>query len=184
MDYRTKGVCSQSIHFDIEDNKIHNVSFVGGCNGNLQGISHLVEGMDVNEAISRLEGIQCGFKKTSCPDQLSQEASHIEFYVRKAAHMTEYCLLSISISFPLYVYGVRGIWLVILAGFVCVGFAGLDEYHQSFVDARGPSVRDVGIDSCGALIGILLVQAFCWSTLHTPGRKKSRKKRRKNQRHR
>lgn len=115
------------------------------------------------------------------PDQLSQEASHIEFYVRKAAHMTEYCLLSISISFPLYVYGVRGIWLMLLAGFVCVGFAGLDEYHQSFVDARGPSVRDVGIDSCGALIGILLVQAFCWSTLHTPGNKKSRKKRRKPQ---
>lgn len=72
MDYKTKGVCSQSIHFDIEDNKIHNVSFVGGCNGNLQGISHLVEGMDVDEAISRLEGIQCGFKKTSCPDQLAQ----------------------------------------------------------------------------------------------------------------
>ena len=68
---------------------------------------------------------------------------------------------------------------MLLAGFVCVGFAGLDEYHQSFVDARGPSVRDVGIDSCGALIGILLVQAFCWSTLHTPSNKKSRKKRRK-----
>ena len=49
MDYKTKGVCSQQIHFDIEDNKIHNVSFVGGCNGNLQGISHLVDGMDVNE---------------------------------------------------------------------------------------------------------------------------------------
>ena len=102
------------------------------------------------------------------PEQLSQEAAGIEFYVRKAAHMTEYCLLAISISFPLYVYGVRGIWLMLLAGFVCVGFAGLDEYHQSFVDARGPSVRDVGIDSCGAMIGILLVQAFCWSTLHTP----------------
>ena len=114
------------------------------------------------------------------PDQLSQEASGIEFYVRKAAHMTEYCLLAISISFPLYVYGVRGIWLMLLAGFVCVGFAGLDEYHQSFVNARGPSVRDVGIDSCGALIGILLVQAFCWSTLHTPSSKKSRKKRRKS----
>ena len=68
-----------------------------------------------------------------------------------------------------------GIWLMLLAGFVCVGFAGLDEYHQSFVEARGPSVRDVGIDSCGAMIGILLVQAFCWSTLHTPNRKKSRK---------
>lgn len=105
------------------------------------------------------------------PEQLSQEAAGIEFYVRKAAHMTEYCLLAISISFPLYVYGVRGIWLMLLAGFVCVGFAGLDEYHQSFVDARGPSVRDVGIDSCGAMIGILLVQAFCWSTLHTPSRK-------------
>lgn len=107
-------------------------------------------------------------------EQLSQEASGIEFYVRKAAHMTEYCLLAISISFPLYVYGVRGIWLMLLAGFVCVGFAGLDEYHQSFVEARGPSVRDVGIDSCGAMIGILLVQAFCWSTLHTPNRKKRR----------
>ena len=72
MDYKTKGVCSQQIHFEIEDNKIHNVSFVGGCNGNLQGISHLVEGMDVDEAISRLEGIQCGFKTTSCPDQLAK----------------------------------------------------------------------------------------------------------------
>ncbi len=96
-------------------------------------------------------------------DQLSQEASGIEFYVRKAAHMTEYCLLAISISFPLYVYGVRGIWLMLLAGFVCVGFAGLDEYHQSFVDARGPSVRDVGnrqlrsTDRNFAGTGILLV---------------------------
>ena len=111
-------------------------------------------------------------------------ADKIELPVRKLAHMTEYCLLAISISFPLYVYGVRGIWLMLLAGFVCVGFAGLDEYHQSFVEARGPSVRDVGIDSCGAMIGILLVQAFCWSTLHTPGRKKSRKKRRNAQRRR
>ena len=90
------------------------------------------------------------------PEQLSQEAAGIEFYVRKAAHMTEYCLLAISVSFPLYVYGVRGIWLMLLAGFVCVGFAGLDEYHQSFVEARGPSVRDVGIDSCGA------ISEFCW----------------------
>ena len=56
MDYRTKGVCSQSIHFDIEDNKIHNVSFVGGCNGNLQGISHLVEGMRSEE---RRVGKEC-----------------------------------------------------------------------------------------------------------------------------
>ena len=71
MDYRPKGVCSQQIHFDIVDNKVRNVSFKGGCNGNLQGISRLIEGMDVDEAISRIEGIRCGFKSTSCPDQLA-----------------------------------------------------------------------------------------------------------------
>lgn len=72
MQYRPKGVCSQSIDFDIEDNKVKNVSFVGGCSGSLQGISRLIEGMDVNEAISRIEGIRCGFKSTSCPDQLAK----------------------------------------------------------------------------------------------------------------
>ena len=72
MDYRPKGVCSQQISFDIADNKVTNVSFRGGCNGNLQGISRLIEGMDVNEAISRIEGIKCGVKGTSCPDQLAQ----------------------------------------------------------------------------------------------------------------
>ena len=112
-------------------------------------------------------------------DELAYSASSIEFYVRKAAHMTEYCLLAIAISFPLYVYGVRGIWLILLAGVICVGFAGLDEYHQSFVAGRGPSARDVGIDSIGVLIGILLVQAFCWSTLHNPSGKGRRKKRRR-----
>lgn len=100
--------------------------------------------------------------------ELAVSADIIHFYVRKAGHMTEYFLLAVAISFPLYVYGVRGIWLVILAGIICVGFAGLDEYHQSFVADRGPSLRDVGIDSIGALIGILMVQAFCWSTLHNP----------------
>lgn len=72
MTYRTKGTCSLAINFDIIDNKVHNVSYVGGCNGNLQGISRLVEGMDVNEAISKLEGIKCNTKPTSCPDQLAQ----------------------------------------------------------------------------------------------------------------
>lgn len=100
--------------------------------------------------------------------ELAVSADTIHFYVRKAGHMTEYFLLAVAISLPLYVYGVRGIWLVILAGIICVGFAGLDEYHQSFVADRGPSLRDVGIDSIGALIGILMVQAFCWSTLHNP----------------
>ncbi|HJD02088.1 MAG TPA: TIGR03905 family TSCPD domain-containing protein [Candidatus Mediterraneibacter excrementavium] len=72
MDYTPKGVCSQNIHFDIVDHKVRNVSFRGGCNGNLQGISRLIDGMDVDEAISRLDGIRCGFKATSCPDQLAK----------------------------------------------------------------------------------------------------------------
>ena len=65
--------------------------------------------------------------------ELSYEADNIHFYVRKAAHMTEYFLLAVAVSFPLYVYRIRGIWLFFLAGIFCVGFAGLDEYHQSFV---------------------------------------------------
>ena len=72
MDYTPKGVCSQKIHFDIVDHQVRNVSFRGGCNGNLQGISRLIDGMDVDEAISRLDGIRCGFKATSCPDQLAK----------------------------------------------------------------------------------------------------------------
>lgn len=71
MRYRTRGTCSQEIYFDIVDNKVHNVQFIGGCNGNLQGIGKLVEGMDVQEVISKLDGIRCGFKDTSCPDQLA-----------------------------------------------------------------------------------------------------------------
>ena len=65
MQYRPRGVCSRLIEFDIEDGKVKKVSFEGGCNGNLQGIARLVEGMDVNEVISRIEGIRCGFKSVS-----------------------------------------------------------------------------------------------------------------------
>ena len=70
-EYKTKGTCSQYILFDVEDDKLKNVQYIGGCNGNLQGISKLVEGMPVNEVIARLEGIHCGMKPTSCPDQLA-----------------------------------------------------------------------------------------------------------------
>lgn len=72
MKYVTLGVCSKEINFDVVENKIKNVSFIGGCDGNLLGISSLVEGMDINEVISRLKGIQCGSKDTSCPDQLAR----------------------------------------------------------------------------------------------------------------
>lgn len=71
-EYKTSGTCSQRILFDIEDGKVKNVQFIGGCNGNLKGIGALVEGMDVNDIIARLEGTTCGGKSTSCPDQLAQ----------------------------------------------------------------------------------------------------------------
>ena len=70
--YRTKGTCSQAIFFEIEDGKLQNVQFLGGCNGNLKGIGALVEGMDVQTVIERLEGTKCGMKQTSCPDQLAK----------------------------------------------------------------------------------------------------------------
>ena len=72
MVYRTKGTCSSEIRFEIDNDKVHNVSFTGGCNGNLQGIGKLVEGMDVHECIRKLEGISCNHRPTSCPDQLAQ----------------------------------------------------------------------------------------------------------------
>lgn len=72
MVFKTKGTCSSQISFDIVDGKLHNVVFTGGCNGNLKGIGALVEGQDAKDVASRLEGIRCGFKSTSCPDQLSQ----------------------------------------------------------------------------------------------------------------
>ncbi len=70
-EYRTKGVCSSKIKFDITDGIISNVSFYGGCNGNLKGIGSLVEGMKAEDVIARVKGIRCGFKGTSCPDQLA-----------------------------------------------------------------------------------------------------------------
>ena len=71
-EYKTQGVCSQRIFFEIEDNKRKHVQFIGGCNGNLKGIASLVEGMDIDDVIARVEGTTCGMKRTSCPDQLAQ----------------------------------------------------------------------------------------------------------------
>jgi len=76
-EYKTKGTCSQKIFFDIEDGKVTNVQFLGGCNGNLKGISALVEGMPVEEVIRRVEGIRCGLKSTSCPDQLARALKEV-----------------------------------------------------------------------------------------------------------
>lgn len=72
FDYQPKGVCSRLMRIEVDDGVVKSLQVMGGCNGNLQGISKLVEGMKVEEVIARLEGIRCGFKPTSCPDQLAQ----------------------------------------------------------------------------------------------------------------
>ena len=82
MQYRTRGTCSQIISFDVNDGILSNVKFLGGCDGNLQGIGRLVEGQKVDEVIDRLEGIRCGGRPTSCPDQLARA---LKEYKKEAA---------------------------------------------------------------------------------------------------
>ena len=75
--YKTKGTCSVQIDFDVVDNKIYNLKFLGGCNGNLKGIAALVEGQDINTVKEKLKGIRCGMKETSCPDQLAKALEEV-----------------------------------------------------------------------------------------------------------
>ena len=77
MQYKTSGTCSQLIDLEVEGDVIRSVAFTGGCNGNLKGISALVSGMKVDDAISKLKGIKCGFKNTSCPDQLASALEQV-----------------------------------------------------------------------------------------------------------
>jgi len=95
--------------------------------------------------------------------QIGEWANKINFITRKLAHMTEYFALAVAVSFPLYVYGLHGILLMLVAGLVCVGFACGDEYHQAFVAGRGPSVKDVCIDSVGVFFGIIFVRIIGWT---------------------
>jgi uncharacterized protein (TIGR03905 family) len=76
--YQTKGTCSRSIDFDIEDGIVKNVSFTGGCNGNLKGIARLVEGKSAKEVSALLKGVECGMKGTSCPDQLARALEEVQ----------------------------------------------------------------------------------------------------------
>ena len=77
LSYRPKGVCSQLMEIEVEDDRLVSLRVMGGCSGNLQGIARLVEGMEIDEVIRRLEGIRCGFKQTSCPDQLAKALKEI-----------------------------------------------------------------------------------------------------------
>ena len=72
MVYKTHGVCARAIEFELDGDKVKNVNFVGGCDGNTKGVAALVDGMKAEDAIAKREGIQCGFKGTSCPDQLAK----------------------------------------------------------------------------------------------------------------
>jgi VanZ family protein len=92
--------------------------------------------------------------------QYTKCVNKIHHYVRKLGHFSEYCLLAITLALPLYVYGIRGIWLLLTIGIICVVYASSDEFHQRFVNGRGPSVKDVIIDSSGAIFGILFVNIF------------------------
>lgn len=78
FDYNTNGVCSQRIQIEIEDDVIKKVTFIGGCNGNLKGIGNLLVGMNPEEAVSRLSGIKCGTRNTSCPDQLAKALATVQ----------------------------------------------------------------------------------------------------------
>lgn len=108
-------------------------------------------------------------------ETVAHYADKIHTLVRKTAHMTEYALLAMAVSLPLYVYGLRGILLMIVAGGFCVAFAGLDEYHQTFVSGRSGQLRDVLIDSIGIFAGIIFVRITGFigrKTIFRPKRKK------------
>ena len=107
--YRTKGVCSKEMHIELnDDHTIKSVEVIGGCNGNLQGISRLVEGMKAEDAIARMRGIRCGFKNTSCPDQLAialgealaQDKQYVVIFCPRGASHGQKCIKSCKMPFP------------------------------------------------------------------------------------
>ena len=115
-------------------------------------------GLSLKVSIKVVEIASKVFDHPLTPEEIMHYADLIHFLIRKCAHMGLYFLLAVSVSFPLYVYGLRGIPLMIIAGGFCVAFACGDEYHQSLVAGRGPSKKDVMIDSIGVLAGVITVR--------------------------
>lgn len=108
-------------------------------------------------------------------ETISYYADKIHTLVRKTAHVTEYAVLAMTVSLPLYVYGLHGLLLMFVAGGFCVAFAGLDEYHQTFVAGRSGQLKDVLIDSIGIFAGIIFVRIIGFigrKTIFRPKRKK------------
>lgn len=115
-------------------------------------------GLSLKVSIKVVELASRIFDHQLSTEEIMQYADLIHFLIRKCAHVTLYFLLAVSVSFPLYVYGLRGIPLMLVAGGFCIAFACGDEYHQSLVEGRGPSKQDVMIDSIGILAGVILVR--------------------------
>ncbi len=113
------------------------------------------------------------------PERIAHIADRAEGIIRKCAHVGEYFLLAIAVAFPLYVYGMHGLALMLVAGIFCLAFASLDEFHQSFVEGRSPGARDVLIDSIGIFCGILTVRIIGWTGRMTIFRPFSRARQKK-----
>lgn len=128
------------------------IYFLSGQDGTTSAGLSLKVSVKVVELASRI------FDHPLSAEEVLQYADLIHFLIRKCAHMILYFMLAVSVSFPLYVYGLHGIPLMLVAGAFCVAFACGDEYHQSMVAGRGPSKKDVLIDSFGILAGIILVR--------------------------
>lgn len=101
------------------------------------------------------------------PQEQAAKVRQLEYYVRKMAHFSEYLLLAVTLAIPLYVHGVRGIWLLLLTELICIIYASSDEYHQMFVSGRSAQLKDVLIDSAGALCGILISQPVMYLSRKT-----------------
>ncbi len=102
------------------------------------------------------------FVKGFSPERLQELVVYIHPYVRKGAHFTEYMLLAMSVSLPLYVYRIRGFGLTLIAGGLSLLYAVLDEYHQSFVAGRVADVHDIMIDGAGILVGVIIIRIICY----------------------
>ena len=96
------------------------------------------------------------------PEEQRIRIEQMEHTVRKFAHFSEYLLLAVTLAIPLYVHGVRGIWLILLTELICIVYAFTDEYHQTFVSGRSAQIRDVFIDAGGSFAGILISQPFLY----------------------
>ncbi len=118
--------------------------------------------------------------KDSTRERIQSYGDKMEIAVRKGAHVSEYLALAATVSFPLYVYGLRELPLMAWTGWFCVAFACLDEYRQTFVPGRDGNIRDVLIDSIGIFAGVIFVRAFLWTRRKKIGIRDS--KERKNRR--